>query len=167
MISVEEILRQAHQLGFNIDSDGTCLEVFSIDGAKRDVPSDFVETLRQAKPMLIAYLSRRPCPGWGTVPPADLPLRTAPVNLSPKERNLIIEFVSRQLSDAKLADWLCDREERYYGGAAKHWDCCEIMLASAVDLACWQLNRNMHEVCQLLAAFEDCANDFANQRQHR
>ncbi|HOK76326.1 MAG TPA: hypothetical protein PLW35_01225, partial [Verrucomicrobiota bacterium] len=63
---------------------------------------------------------------------------------------LIINFVSRQLSDTKLADWLCDRQERYYAGIGRHWDCGDIMFTSAVDFVCWQLGRNIHESIQLL-----------------
>ncbi|MGC8991091.1 MAG: hypothetical protein ACP5MD_13320 [Verrucomicrobiia bacterium] len=157
MNTVENIVRKAFELGFRLDRDGEKIVVFSVDGLPRAVPSDFVDQLRQAKPELMAYFARRPCPGWGQCPPADLPFRPAPVRLPPEQRKLIIDYVSRQLQDDGLAEWLCDRQERYYATTGRHWDCCDIMLASAVDLACWQFNRDAKQTCELLDGFRQSA----------
>jgi len=151
---VQNVLARAHKLGLRFEVEGQDLLVL---GAQRDIRADFIDEVRQAKPLLLDYLRSRPAPGWGAVPPSDLPLRSAPVRLPPEQRRLIINFVSRQLSDTKLADWLCDRQESYYAGVGRHWDCCDIAFTSAVDLACWQLKRGVQETCELLTGFGECA----------
>lgn len=51
-----------------------------------------------------------------------------------------------------LVAWLLRRENAYYDGPGRTWDCGLICYAVARDAACWQLSRVESEVWQFLEA---------------
>lgn len=145
-----EIYRDALRRGFWLQADGNNLLVCG----KRQisVPSDFADTLRQHKGELLVWLSHPPCPGWGAVPPADLPLNPAMPCPPPLDRERVIAYMLRQGCDrpGQLTAWLVRRENAYYEGPGRHWDCSLLAYAAARDAACWQLTRCERDVLALI-----------------
>jgi hypothetical protein len=119
---------------------------------KGHCPPDFADVLRQHKVELLAWLSQPKCPGWGAVPPPGLPLGTIPPRPTPESRERLINYLFRQGADhpSPLTAWLIQREQMYFEGPGRHWDCALHAYAAARDAAVWQLNRNEVAVWQLL-----------------
>jgi hypothetical protein len=106
---------------------------------------------------LLAWLSRPPCPGSGTIPPADLPSdprRPAP---RPQDAARVVDFISRQydsIERGSLCEWCLKRELAYW--TTYHWPDALCCYAAARDAAGWQLRRTEAEVWELLSAFQEC-----------
>jgi hypothetical protein len=98
-----------------------------------------------------------PFPGW-LVPPDSLPLEPLPPRQSQQNRERVIAYLRHQTGDrpGPLCAWLVRRENDYYAGLGRTWDCGLICYAAARDAACWQLNRSESEVWQFLEATEAC-----------
>jgi len=155
MIDPHDICIEAARRGLRLEAVGDRLAVFP----KGKCPPDFRETLLSNKAALLAWLEKKPCPGLGAVPPANLPLVAMRPQPSIRTREFIIGYEARQTDNrtGPLAAWLVRREAEYFDGPGKSWDCGDICFAAARDAACWQLNRSEREVCQLLAGFEEAA----------
>jgi hypothetical protein len=145
-----EINRRAAELGLRLEPAGDKLAVYP----RGQCPPDFADTLRQHKAELLDWFSRTPCPGWQAVPPGDLPLNPLMPRPTPARREAVIADLLRQTGDqpGPLAAWLVRRENTYYEGPGRHWDCALHAYAAARDVACWQLNRTESEVWQFLDA---------------
>lgn len=141
---------EATRRGLRLATAGEKLAVMP----KGKCPPDFADTLRQHKGELLDWLSRSPCPGWQAVPPTDLPLSTLPPRPTPARREAVIAYLLRQTGDCPgpLAAWLVRRENSYYAGPGRHWDCALHAYAAARDAACWQLTCGEAEVWQFLEA---------------
>ncbi len=115
--------------------------------------------LREHKSALLHWLNRPPCPGWGVVPPDELPLVPIEPRPTPRERQQVIDYLLRQGADrpGPLTNWLVHRESAYYDGPGRTWDAALRTYATARDCACWQLNRIEREVLDLLEGFEEVA----------
>src|SRR5262245_20000331 len=149
-----EVHRHAVALGLSLERDGDRLLVF---GSDHDVlPPDFAEILKAHKPQLLDWLSHQRCRGWQSVPPADLTLSRIMPRPTPHDRERMIAYLLRQGCDrpGPLNAWLVRRENSYYEGGGKKWDCGLICYSAARDAACWQLNRNERDLWELLASFE-------------
>ncbi len=148
-----ELYRQAQTLGLTIKNDGGDLIVSP--GSK--CPADFVRLLKEHKPELLRWLNTAPCPGWGAVPPADLPLNPVVPRSTPADRERVIAYLRRQTGDrpGPLTAWLVRRENAYYDGPGRKWDCSVFAFAAARDAACWQLKRTEAELLEFLAAPEE------------
>ena len=148
-----DLHRRAVELGLRLDAKGDKLSVYPADRC----PPDFEALLRQHKPALLAWLTTPRCPGWGTVPPADLPLDPRPPRPTPADRERLLSYLLRQTGDrpGRLAAWLAGRELGYYEGPGRRWDCAWHAYAAARDAACWQLARSEAEVVELLRGFEE------------
>jgi hypothetical protein len=84
-----------------------------------------------------------PKPGWQVPPPAGLPLNPTMPRPTPSRRDAVIGYLVRQASTrGPLARWLVERENRYYAGPGRKWDCALIAYAGARDAACWQLKKS-------------------------
>ena len=147
-MTAPELYREAAKRGLRLAPAGDKLAVFP----KGHCPPDFADTLRQHKGELLAWLSRPPCPGWQAVPPNNLPLNPVMPRPTPHNRERMIAYLPRQTGDrpGPLAAWLVRRENAYYEGPGRHWDCSLHAYAAARDAACWQLSRTENEVWHLL-----------------
>ncbi|PWU13307.1 MAG: hypothetical protein C5B50_19540 [Verrucomicrobia bacterium] len=145
-----ELYEEAARRGLHLEPRGDKLAVTPGDR----VPPDFAETLRQHKAELLDWLNRPACPGWQSVPPLDLSLSPVPPRPTPHDRETVISFILRQGCNkpGSLTAWLVRRENTYYEGHGRKWDCAVIAYAAARDAACWQLNRTEREVLEFLAA---------------
>lgn len=149
-----ELYHRAAALGLRLEPRGDKLAVIP---AER-VPPEFANLLRQHKAELLAWLSAVPCPGWGAIPPIDLPLNPNMPRPTPENRDRVIDYVFRQ-GDGKpcpLYEWVVKRECAYYDGPGRRWDCALHAYAAARDVACWQLNRSESDLWELLSTFEEC-----------
>jgi hypothetical protein len=159
MTTPHDLYIEAARHGLRLEPAGDKLAVIP----KGKCPPAFRDTLLANKTALLDWLSRPPCPGYGAVPPADLPL----VNLRPRpsihSRELVIHFELRQTDNrpGALAAWLARREAQYFDGCGTTWDCGTLAYAAARDAACWQLNRSEAEVWQLLAGFDEASGKTA------
>jgi hypothetical protein len=155
MTTPHDLYIEATRRGLRLEADGDFLAV----KPKGKCPPDFAAELREHKTELMEWLSRKPCPGYGAVPPSDLPLVATRPQPPTYYRELVIHYEQRQSDNPSrpLAAWLARREARYYDGPGQKWDCGDLAYAAARDAACWQLNRSEREVCQLLAGFEEAA----------
>ena len=170
MNSSVQLFDRATELGLRLERRGNMLAVIP----KGKCPPDFASVLRQHKRELLdlletkpvaprtdetPFLSRPPCPGWQSVPPNQLPLNLATPRPTPRDRQRVIAYVSRQASDrpSQLTAWLVTRENVYYDGPGSKWDCGLICYAAARDAACWQLNRSERDVLELLSGFDECS----------
>lgn len=144
-----DIYHQAKALGLELKASNGKVRVFG-----NHCPEDFANILREHKSELLDWLARPPCPGWGAIPPADLPLDPAPPSPSPEDRERIISYIFRQGCDrpSPLCAWVVRRECAYYDGPGRHWDCAIHAYAAARDAACWQLSRTESEVWEFLEA---------------
>lgn len=147
-----DIYQEAARRGLRLEPAGDKLAVFP----KGKCTPDFADVLRANKPALLEWLSRQPCPGYGTVPPSDLPVVNVKSRPSIHSRELVIHYILRQTDNRanELSAWLARRETHYFDGPGGGWDCADIAYATARDAACWQLNRSESEVWKLLAGFD-------------
>jgi hypothetical protein len=150
MTTPHDLYIEATRRGLRLEPAGDKLAVYP----RGQCPPDFADTLRQHKGELLDWLSRPPCPGWQAVPPPDLPLRTLPPRPTPASNQAVIAYLLRQTGDrpGPLAAWLVRRQNSYYAGPGRHWDCGLICYAAARDAVCWQLGRSESEVWQFLEA---------------
>ncbi|PYK96689.1 MAG: hypothetical protein DME19_18910, partial [Verrucomicrobia bacterium] len=120
-MTIHELCREVARLGLRLEPDGD--ELFVIPGDR--VPPDFANELRAHKTELLNWLSRPPCPGWGSVPPADLPLDAVMPRPAPADRERVIAYLLRQGCDqpGPLTAWLVKRENAYYERMGRKWDC--------------------------------------------
>ena len=76
-------------------------------------------------------------------------------------REAVIAFLARQCGDWRkpgpLCAWLVRRENTYFDGPGRQWDCAAYSYAAARDAACWQLNSNEAQLLDTLAAFDEVA----------
>ena len=156
-MTLTEIYREAARRGLRLETAGDKLAVYP-KGKLAEFP-DFADVLLVHKPALLAWLSNRPCPGWQSVPPSDLPLVTLRPNPGPQDRERVIAYLRRQTSDrpGPLCAWPVRRENAYYDGPGRTWDCAWFAYAAARDAACWQLNRSEAELHEFLTATEEIA----------
>lgn len=147
-MTAPQLYRRAQSLGLRLEANDGSLLVWP----KSNCPSDFAEVLRQHKGELLAWLASPPCPGWGAVPPADLPLNPTAPRPSSSDRETVINYLLRQGADrpGPLTAWLVRRENAYYEGPGRTWDCSIFAYAAARDAACWQLKFNEPELCDFL-----------------
>lgn len=143
-----ELYLEAARRGLRLEPAGDMLAVIP----KGKVTPDFADVLRAHKTELLDWLNHQPCPGWKTVPPADLPLVTTVPRPSPYCREEMLAYLRRQTGDrpGPLTSWLVERETAYYDGPGKHWPCGLLAYSAARDAACWQLNRPEFKVWELL-----------------
>jgi hypothetical protein len=155
MTTPHDLYIEATRRGLRLEAVGDFLAV----KPKGKCPPDFAAELREHKAALLAWLERKPCPGYGAKPPDDLPLVTTRPQPATYCRELVIHYEARQTDNrtGPLAAWLARRESRYYDGPGAGWDCGDLAYAAARDAACWQLNRSERQLCQLLAGFEEAA----------
>ena len=148
-MTAQDLFHEAARRGLRLEPHGDKLAVMP----KGACPPDFAALLREHKRELLDWLNRPPCPGWGEVPPAGLPLIPVEPRPTPDNRERIIGYLLRQGADrpGPLTAWLVRRESDYYDGPGKHWDCAAFSYAAARDAACWQLRRDERGVCELLA----------------
>ena len=153
-----DVFLEARKRGLQIAAAGDKLAV----SPKGACPAEFAATLRAHKAELLNWLSRSPCPGWGAVPPAGLPLNPLPPRPKPEGRECVIGYLLRQTDGrpGPLAAWLVRRECAYYDGPGRHWDCALHAYAAARDAVCWQLNRNERDVLELLTGFDECSQNL-------
>jgi hypothetical protein len=152
-MNAHDLYIEATRRGLRLEPAGDFLAV----RPKGKCPPDFADTLRQYKAELLDWLTR-PCrPGWQAVPPDDLPLVTLEPRPAPKDQERIFGYLLGQTGDklGMLTAWLVWRENAYYGGPGRKWDCGLICYAAARDATCWQLNRSEHDVWELLASFDE------------
>ena len=158
-MNTAEIYLEACRRGLRLEPAGDKLAVLP----KGKCPPEFAATLREHKTELLAWLSRAPCPGWQAVPPDDLPLNPIPPRPTPANRGRVISFLLRQggARPGQLTAWLVKRENAYYEGFGRHWDCALHVYAAARDAACWQLNRTERDAWELLTSLEEAKNEHA------
>jgi len=146
-----QLYRRARQLGLTMEAVGQTLRV----GPASKVPPEFADELKANKPALLAWLSNPILPGWGTVPPADLPLVTVPPRPTPARRERVIACLLRQRADRPglLNAWLVRRECAYYERPGRHWDCALHAYAAARDAACWQTSCAETDLWTMLDGF--------------
>ena len=110
-------------------------------------------------------LNRPLCPGKRAVPPDNLPLNHAMPRPTPHDRERVIAFLIRQGCDrpGQLTAWLVRRENAYYAGPGRHWDCSLLAYAAARDDACWQLERSEREVWNLLEGLAEATHNKKEQ----
>jgi hypothetical protein len=148
------LLLRAQALGLRLEPRGP--DKLAVIPAGK-CPSEFADLLRQHKTELLAWLTSLPCPGWGAVPPADLPLNPLPPCLGTANTRRIVDFVVRQIGDepGPLCEWCLRRETAYW--EAYRWSDPMCVYAAARDAACWQLNRNEAAIWELTSAFDEAA----------
>jgi hypothetical protein len=126
-----ELLERTQRLGLKVEARDGQLAI----SPARLCPDDLLEELRRHKPAVLAELRQR-----GSVPPAELPLNpTLPVP-TPADREPVIAWVHRQTGGepGPLAAWIMRREDAYYDGPGRTWDCGLICYAACRDVLCWQ-----------------------------
>ena len=153
MIQPFELFRRAQSLGLSVEVDGDSLLVKPLSKC----PAELVNELRKHKATLLQWLSEPRCPGWGVVPPETLPLNPSKPEPTPEDRECVIAYLLRQGCDrpSPLTRWLVERENAYYDGPGKSWDCAIICYAVARDALCWQLNRSEREAIELIESLQD------------
>jgi hypothetical protein len=149
-----ELFNRAAALGLRLEARGDRLAVIPADR----LPADFREVLAAHKAELLAWLTP-PCPGFGAVPPADLPLIPVAPRPTPARRERVLAYLLRQGADrpGPLAGWLERRACAYFDGNGRRWDCALHAYAAARDAACWQLARSEADVWQFLEAADEAA----------
>src|SRR5262245_62149266 len=112
---------------------------------------DFFAVLLAHKAELLVWLTQLPCPGWGTIPPNDLPLDPVIPAPSAWDRERMLTYLVRQGCDrpGPLTRWLVRREVAYFNGPGRDWDCAPFAYAAARDAACWQTGRDERGVLDL------------------
>ena len=140
------------------------LQLGTVKGAlsvrpKGKCPDDLMTLLREHKVAFVEWLDSPPCPGWQAVPPCDLPLDPAKPEPTPEQRARLMDYLLRQGagSPGALAAWLDCRKTAYAAGPGRDWEAALVAYVVARDAVCWQLNRNVEEVCELLAGCEEAA----------
>jgi len=104
----------------------------------------------------LAWLNRRPAPGWGTCPPRDLPLNRLSPSPQAADARRVVEFIARQTNGADaLCAWCLHREQAYW--MAYRWSDALCCYAAARDAAGWQLNCDEAALCLALEAFAHAA----------
>lgn len=102
-----------------------------------------------------------PCPGWQAIPPDTLPLNPAVPRPTPQDRDRLMSYTTRQLNGTDpLCEWCLRRELAYW--SQFHWSHEGCALATARDVACWQLQRTESDALSLLAALDLPPDFFAN-----
>jgi len=146
-----DLYLEATRHGLRLAPAGDKLAVYP----KGHCPADLAEVLRRHKTELLNWLTQGSSPGWQAVPPADIPLNSLPPRPTPAKRETVIAYLLRQTGDrpGPLSAWLLRRENAYYDGPGRMWDCGLICYAAARDAACWQLNRGEADVLELLSGF--------------
>ena len=147
-----ELFRHARTLGLTIEPRGDRLAVRPADKC----PPDLAGLLREAKVVMLEWLTATPCPGWRAVPPADLALTSAP----PRRAPLFADYLARQGGDrpGALRDWLAAREAAHV--AAHGWPVEVARLAAVRDAACWQLGRDEAAAADLLETLTQAVDKF-------
>jgi hypothetical protein len=150
MSDVNSILSRAAELGLTLEVEGSRIAI----SPRRSCPADFLEEIRKHKLELMTLLSPNPpCPGWQAVPPNDLPLNPTTPRPTTARREAVISYLFRQAATCgPLARWLIQRENDYYDGPGRSWDCGTITYAAARDAAGWQLHRSEGVVWEFLEA---------------
>lgn len=148
MTTPHDICLEAARRGLRLEPAGDILAVIP----KGKVTPDFADVLRQHKGELLDWLNQRPCPGWQTVPPPDLPLATLAPRPTTRRREEVLAYLRRQTGDepGPLTAWLVQRETDYYEGPGRQWPDGLIAYAAARDAARWQLHRTEPEIWALL-----------------
>lgn len=154
MTPAQDLYLEARRRGLRLAPAGEKLAVYP----KGKCPPDFADVLRQHKAELLQWLNSPPCPGWRAIPPADLPLNPAMPRPTPANRERVIAYLLRQGCDrpGPLTAWLVRRENAYFDGPGRHWDCALHAYAAARDAAGWQLRRSEWQVWELLSTFDEC-----------
>ena len=152
-----DLLAKAHRHGLRLEPKGDRL---SVTPADRVTPELRAELLAH-KAVLLAWLSSPPCPGWKAIPPDNLPLVPVETRPTAEAREVVIAFLARQCGEWRnpgpLCAWLGRRENAYFDGPGRQWDCAAYSYAAARDAACWQLNSNEAQLLDTLAAFDEVA----------
>jgi hypothetical protein len=153
MTSPHDVYLEACRRGLRLEPAGDRLAVMP----KGKCPPDFADVLREHKAELLSWLSRAPCPGWGAIPSAALPLNLAMPRPAPESRERVIAYLLRQTGDrpGPLSAWLVQRENAYFEGPGRTWDCGLICYAAGLDAVTWQLNRSECEVLELLSGLNE------------
>lgn len=148
-----DIFLAARELGLQLEAADGKLAV--IPGHR--CPPDFAKLLLAHKAELLAWLTRQPCPGWQAVPPPDLPLNVTLPRPTPQNRERVVGYLLRQTHTRRcpVLAWLARRENAYYIGPGREWDCGLLAYAAARDAACWQLQRSEQDIWDLLRALGD------------
>ncbi len=128
------------------------------------LPQDVLESLRQRKSEILGVI--RSCPGWGTTPPDDLPLNPIFPRPLRASRELVIAHILRQggRNPTSVGEWLVKRENDYFVGPGRHWDCGLLAYAAARDCAQWQhRSESERELLERLSAFNEARPWDANK----
>ena len=151
------LLEKAHRFGLHLAPKGDRLSVIPAD----KMPPELRAELLAHKAALLAWLSAPPCPGWQAVPPDDLPLVPVEPRPTAEARESVIAYLARQCGDWRnpgpLCAWLVRRENAYYDGPGRKWDCAAHSYAAARDCACWQLDSTEADLLDTLTAFDEVA----------
>jgi hypothetical protein len=153
-MTAAELHRRAVELGLRLEARGDKLVVSPSDRC----PAEFAAVLRAHKPALLAWLTAPRVPGWGKLPPSNLPLDPRPPRPAPADRERLLAYLLRQTGarPGPLAAWLVRRESAYFDGPGNAWDCALLAYAAARDAACWQLApRSEAEVLDLLRGCQE------------
>jgi hypothetical protein len=135
----ESLCIEAMQRGLRIEVRGGKL---LLTPASKVTPG-LAARMREHKSAVLAWLANPPPPRCGAVPPLTLPLVLAKPLPSVEDRERVINFVFRQGHRASpLCAWVIMRENEYYVGPGRHWDCSLHCYAACRDAACWQLHRS-------------------------
>ncbi len=159
-MNAHDVFLEARKRGLRIAAAGDKLAIMP----KGACPPDFADVLRQHKGELLDWLSRPPCPGWRSVPPADLALNRLRPCPEPADVRRVVDFITRQTSGADaLCEWCLRRELAYW--TAYHWPDHLCTYAAVRDASCWQLNRSEADVWTFLHATQEASATTKTQRQ--
>lgn len=100
----------------------------------------------------LSYLQRTARPRWGTVPP-NLPLDSIMPRPTERQWELMIGYMLHQgcYRPSPLTAWLVQRENAYYEGPGRTWDCRLFAYAAARDCICWQMDCPEQDALEVLA----------------
>ena len=151
------LLDKARRHGLLLAPKGDRLSVTPAD----KMPPELRAELLAHKAELLAWLTSPPCPGWQAVPPDNLPLVPVEPRPTAEAREAVIAYLARQCGDWRnpgpLCAWLVRRENAYYDGLGRQWNCVSYSYAAGRDAACWQLNSTEAQLLDTLAAFDEVA----------
>ena len=163
-MTAHDLYVEACRRGLRLQPAGDKLAVMP----KGKCPPDFANVLREHKGELLAWLLSPPCPGWGAVPPDNLPLNLTMPRPTPHDRERVIAYLRRQTGDrpGPLCGWLVGRETLYYDGPGRRWDCALLAYAAARDAGCWQLQHDEQGLRESLSGFDECSQDLNATNNH-
>lgn len=154
--TAQGLCRLACELGLHLEAKGDSLSI----SPAAQVPPGLAHAIHLNKPAVLEWLKSPLCARWQAVPPYNLALARAKPHPKPEDLERVIHFLLRQTTGGTpqpLTTWLVRRENDYYAGPGRKWDCALNCYAACRDAACWQLNRNERDVIDLIVSFESHA----------